>query len=126
MKIETGVDKLVHIIKDKKKIEIGEAAKKLGVSKVVVEEWADFLEEEGLISIDYNLSKTFLVERKLTKKEVVTKTKEFHSNKDAFVRKIESSIHKLDKDTKGLTDLKEQFSDLKKEVGKRSRWSKMN
>ncbi len=118
MKIETGVDKLVHIIKDKKKIEIGEAAKKLGVSKVVVEEWADFLEEEGLISIDYNLSKTFLVERKLTKKEVVTKTKEFHSNKDAFVRKIESSIHKLDKDTKGLTDLKEQFSDLKKEVGK--------
>ncbi len=115
--IETGVDKLVKLIGEKKKIALDVAAKSLGVSNIVIEEWADFLEEEGIISIDYKFAKTFLVERKLSKKEITHKAKEFHSSKEAFIRKIETSISKLDNDTKGLDDLKTQFGNLKKEIG---------
>ena len=43
--IETGVDKLVKLVAKEKKIELGEAAKQLGVSPTVVQEWADFLDE---------------------------------------------------------------------------------
>ena len=86
--IETGVDKLVHLIEHKKRITVEDAAKSVGVSAIVIEEWADFLEEQGIISIEYKFAKTFLVERKLTKREVEKKTKEFHNTKEAFIRKI--------------------------------------
>ena len=115
--IETGVDKLVKLVESKKKISTTEAAKALGVSVAVIDEWADFLEEEGLISIDYKLATTYLQERKLSKKEVLKKAKEFHGSKDAFVRKVETAAHGIEKETQGLDDLKEQFTKLKKEIG---------
>ena len=61
-KIETGVDRLVNLVNTEKKISIDDAAKKLNVSKVVVQEWAEFLEEENILGIDYKFSKTFLLE----------------------------------------------------------------
>jgi len=115
--IETGVDKLVRLVESKKKVSTTDAAKILGVSSAVIDEWADFLEEEGLISIEYKLATTYLVERKLSKKEVVKKAKEFHGTKDAFIRKIETTIHGIDRDTSGLEELKEQFQKLKKDIG---------
>jgi len=66
--IETGVDKLVNIVNTRGKIAAQDAAKELGVSTTIVLEWADFLEEEGIISIDYKFTKPFLVARKLGKK----------------------------------------------------------
>ncbi len=115
--IETGVDKLVSLIENRKRVSTTEAAKALGVSTAVIDEWADFLEEEKLISIEYKLATTYLVERKLSKKEVVKKAKEFHGSKDAFVRKIETALVSMDRDTAGLEKLKEQFTGLKKEIG---------
>jgi chromosome segregation ATPase len=115
--IETGVDKLVKLIEEKKKISTGDAAKILGVSKSVIDEWSDFLEEEKIISIEYKLATTYLVERKLNKKEVLKKAKEFHGTKDAFVRKIETTIQGIEGDTSGIEELKVHFQDLKKEIG---------
>jgi len=116
--IETGVDKLVRLVEAKKRISNNEAGKLLGVSAAVIDEWADFLEEEGIISIEYKLATTYLVERKLSKKEVVKKAKEFHGTKDAFVRKIETAMQGIDRDTSGLEEIKTQFMDLKNEIGK--------
>ncbi len=116
-KIETGVDKLVELINTGEKISVEDAAKKLGISKVVVQEWASFLEEEKIISIDYKFSKTFLIPRKLTEKEVKEKKKEYTSEKDAFVRKVESSLKSLDSDSLGLEKIKNEFKNLKKDIG---------
>ena len=115
--IETGVDKLVELISQEKKISVEDAARKLGISKVVIQEWAAFLEEEKIISIEYKFSKTFLLERKLTEKEVKVKEKEYSSEKDAFVRKIESSLKNLEKESAGLEKIKEEFGKLKKDIG---------
>ena len=100
-----------------KKISIDDAAKKLGVSKVVIQEWADFLEEENILSIDYKFSKTFLIERKLTQKEIKVKEKEYSTQKDAFVRKVETSLKHLDSDSIGLEKIKKEFDILRKEIG---------
>ena len=102
--IETGVDKLVNLVKERGKIAMADAAKELGVSTIVIQEWVDFLEEEEIISVEYRLTKPYLVERKLTKKEVEKKAKEFSSKKDVFVRKAEV----------GLNFLEKQAGDLKK------------
>lgn len=116
-RIETGVDRLVELINSEKKISIEEAAKKLGISKIVIQEWGEFLEEEKLITMEYKFSKTFLMERKLSEKEIKVKEKEYSSEKDAFVRKIESSLKNLENDSLGLENIKSEFNKLKEEIG---------
>jgi chromosome segregation ATPase len=115
--IETGVDKLVNLIEKKKRISVDDAAKELGVSSVIVQEWADFLEEERVISIEYSLSKVFLCEKKLTAKEIENKTKDYSDKKDAFIRKVETAIQTLDVETKSFERLKEEFLRLKEGLG---------
>ncbi|MBI2655543.1 hypothetical protein HYX06_03920 [Candidatus Woesearchaeota archaeon] len=115
--IETGVDKLVNIIKERGRIALADAAKELGVSTTVVQEWVDFLEDEGIISVEYKMTKPFLVERKLTKKEVEAKSKEFESKKDVFVRKAEFSLSFLDKQAEDLKNVKGEFDRIKNELG---------
>ncbi|MBN2368626.1 hypothetical protein JXC34_06400 [Candidatus Woesearchaeota archaeon] len=116
-KIETGADRLVDLIAQEKEISVDDAAKKLGISKVVIMEWAEFLEEEKIISIDYKFSKTILKERKLTREEVKVKEKEYSSTKDAFVRRVESSLKNLDRESLGLEKIKTEFQRIKDEIG---------
>ena len=107
--LETGVDKLVRLIKEKKRISVSQAAKELGVSQVVVEEWADFLEEDDIISMDYKFATPWLVDKKLKKEEVVKKVKEFHGKKDVIVRKSESLLSSLDKEGEDITKIRNEF-----------------
>ncbi len=116
-KIETGVDKLVELVNGQKKVSLDEAAKELGVSKTVVQEWAEFLEEEGLIGIEYTLSRTYLVEKKLSKKDVQKKTKEYDQKKEAFVRRVDTTLKQLEKETAGFEDIKRAYDDLKGDIG---------
>lgn len=115
--IETGVDKLVNLVKQRGQIALVDAAKELGVSATVIQEWVDFLEEEGIISVDYKLTKPYLVERKLTKNELEAKAKEFTSKKDVFVRKAEVSLSFLEKQEEELKKVKSEFDKLKNELG---------
>ena len=115
--IETGVDRLVNLVKERGRILLTDAAKELGVSPAVIQEWVDFLEEEGILSVDYKLTKPYLVERKLTKKEVEDKAKEFSSKKDVFVRKAEVSLSFLEKQEEELRKVKSEFDRLKSELG---------
>ncbi|MBN1793141.1 hypothetical protein JW826_05650 [Candidatus Woesearchaeota archaeon] len=115
--IETGVDKLVELVNRKQRVALKDAAKELGIGEAVVQEWADFLEDEGLISIEDRLSKTFLCERKLSQGEVEKKTQEYSSKKDAFVRKVETAISSLQKESEGLDRIKQEFEKLKDAIG---------
>ena len=115
--IETGVDKLVNLVKERGRIALADAAKELGVSTTVIQEWVDFLEEEGIISVEYKHTKPYLVERKLTRKEVDAKAKEFTSKKEVFVRKAEVSLSFLEKQAGELRTVKGEFDRLKSELG---------
>lgn len=115
--IETGVDKLVDLIRERKKISVKDAAKELGVGPIVAEEWADFLEEEEIISIEYKFATPFLVEKKLTKDEIKGKEKEFHSKKEGFIRKAEVTLAILDREGEDFNKFKDKFNKLKKEIG---------
>ncbi len=116
--IETGVDKLLDLINRKKRVNLNEAANELGVSVPVVQEWTDFLEDEGLITVEYKFSKTYLCERKLNKGEVVKKAKEYSSKKDAFTRKVETALKSLERESEGFEKIKEEFSKLREVIGR--------
>lgn len=51
--IETPVDKLVILAKQKRGITVSEAAKLLGASEQQVEEWTRILEERGLLKLEF-------------------------------------------------------------------------
>src|SRR3989344_143612 len=112
--IETGVVKLVN---GKGRISSFDAAKELGVSSSIVMEWADFLEEEGIINIEYKFTKPFLIARKMGKKEVQEKAKEFSGKKDIFVRKAEVSLSFLSREAEKLNTIKDEFDKIEKELG---------
>jgi chromosome segregation ATPase len=110
--IKTGADKLVELVSEKKKISVDDAAKKLGVNKTVVEEWAEFLEEEGVVSLEYSLSKIWITERKITKEDIIKGASEVISEKDALSRKIDVAISALQKDTAGFDTIKKEFDNI--------------
>jgi len=112
--IETGVDKLVNLVNTKGKVAASDAAKELGVGMSVVMEWADFLEEEGIIHIEYKFTKPYLVARKIAKKDIQEKAKGFSGKKEVFIRKAEVSLSFLNKESNKLKTLKEEFGKIKK------------
>jgi len=114
--LKTGVDRLVSLIKEKKRISVPQAAKELGVSPVVVEEWADFLEEESIISTDYKFATLWLIERKLTKKDVEEKVKSFHGKKEIIVRKADSLSNFLDKNGDDISRIRKEFKSIKDNI----------
>jgi chromosome segregation ATPase len=110
--IKTGVDKLVELVSEKKKVAVDVAAKALGVGKDVVQEWAEFLEEEGIVTLEYSLSKTWIVEKKITKEDVIRGAGEVSSEKEALTRKIDVAITSLQKDTSGFEDVRKEFASI--------------
>ncbi|MBU1204705.1 MAG: hypothetical protein KJ968_04035 [Nanoarchaeota archaeon] len=114
--LKTGVDRLVSLIKEKKRISVPQAAKELGISQVVVEEWADFLEEDGIISIDYKFATPWLIERKLKKEEIEKKIKEFHGKKDVIVRRSESLLSFLDREGESISKIREEFKNIREDI----------
>lgn len=115
--IETGVDKLVSLVSAKKKISMKDAAKELGASLSSVEEWAAFLEEEGIITIEYKFTTPYLISKAFSEKDIESKIKDFHAEKENMVRKAESEIAYLDHESDVLDVLKKNFAELKSSFG---------
>lgn len=115
--IETGVDKLMELVKKKGKVTFQDASNELGVSPNLIEEWAEFLEEEGLINLDYKLTTPYISEKKLTKKDAEGRIKEFSGKKEEFIRKAETMLSLVEKESKELREIKEYTDKIRKEVG---------
>lgn len=58
--VTTGVDALLQILKEKKKISLSEAAKSLKLKESAIKQWVDFLVEEKIIGIEYKFTKAYL------------------------------------------------------------------
>lgn len=116
--INTGVDKLVKLVKEKGKISIKQASKLLGVDEETTEDWAQFLEDGGLLSIEYKFTVPYLIGKKLTKSEIEERAKELKEGKDIFVRKTESAMNYLDMLDKEVTKIEEVFAHLEKHSDK--------
>ncbi len=114
--ITTGVDKLVELVSEKKRLDLDSAAKTLGVGKNVVQEWAEFLEEEGLVSLEYHLSKIFISERKIGKEDVLTNIKEVTSEKDALARKIDVALSALQEETSDFETIRAEFAKIQSNI----------
>ena len=102
--ISTGVDSLIRLIKEKNKIDLSMASKLLNLPQTTVEDWAHILEEEGIIKIDYQLTKVYFI-------WVAPTTAQVEKEKEVFRKRktqVESEITKLDEiQEKGKRELRE-------------------
>lgn len=112
--ISTGVDSLIKLVHDKGKVEIGDAALELRLPRQTVEDWAKVLEGEGIIKIQYQLTKMLLVWASMAPEEYQKSAKTVSAKKSATEDKIESLISTVDKSTSELEDLKADFRVMKK------------
>ncbi|MCD4666240.1 hypothetical protein K8R47_00325 [archaeon] len=74
--ITTAVDSLVEIIKNKGRISVEEASKELKLPENIINEWATFLEEEGVITVDYKFTTPMLEFKNHTTKRTYEREKE--------------------------------------------------
>ena len=50
--VRTGVDDLLELLKKVDKINLADAAQKLGISSTLLQSWVDFLVEEEILGIE--------------------------------------------------------------------------
>ncbi len=107
--ITTGVDALVRLVKEKNRIELDEASSILNIPPDSLEDWARVLEEEGIIKIEYRLTKIYLLWVKPTADEIASETKSFYEEKEDIQAKVEEFKGNLAKDKDEIDGLKSDF-----------------
>ncbi|MBI3037032.1 hypothetical protein HYY73_04780 [Candidatus Woesearchaeota archaeon] len=58
--VRTGADRLLDLVKKSREIALAAAAQELGVPIVTVEAWANFLEEDGLVTVKYKFTTPYI------------------------------------------------------------------
>jgi len=79
--VKTGVDELLELLAHSAKIPLTEAASKLKIDAGVVQAWADFLVEEGIVGIEYKFTTPYIYLNKVVEKksqDTVQKEEEFN------------------------------------------------
>lgn len=114
--IKTGIDRLVDLLNERKKLSTQQASNLLNIEKDVVEEWAELLEQEGIAKITFKFSKTYIELKSIDSKKVKSSVKQVYSERDAFQRRIESTIRELNKDTSGFEKLKTEYNKIQKSI----------
>ncbi|MEM3399642.1 MAG: hypothetical protein QXP42_02315 [Candidatus Micrarchaeia archaeon] len=110
--ISTGVDSLIKLIRSKGKVELSEAAEELGTSPMALEDWARVLEEEGLIRIEYQLTKIYLVWIGKTEEEMGKIIEELRDKREVLTRDLESILERMSSKGKELDEIQREFEKI--------------
>lgn len=110
--ITTGVDALIKLVKERKEIELTEVAELLKIPSPTVREWAQMLEDEGLISVRYKLAKSYLTWIEPSKEEIKREKLSFLEKKTTLSNELSSLRGRLDSEKQSLTDLKTAFKEF--------------
>lgn len=107
--ITTGVDALVRLVKEKNRIELEEASAVLNIPPESLEDWSRVLEEEGIIKIEYRLTKIYLLWIKPTESEIATEKQSFYEEKEDIQKQVDSFKKNLSLEKIEIEDLKTGF-----------------
>jgi chromosome segregation ATPase len=88
MLIETPIDKLIELVKQKERVTLAEAGKALGVDEEKVEEWVRVLEDKDFVELIYPaIGEPVIILKKITDKVVDAKEKELGKQKEIIGKK---------------------------------------
>jgi len=58
--ITTGIDRFMRLLYERKRLELSQAAKEMGVPEDTIEYWAYILENQGIVKISYTLASIYI------------------------------------------------------------------
>ncbi len=117
--LETGIDQLLEIVSERRKVSSEELSKELSLPVETVETWAEILSKENIISIEYNRSGKLILTNK------IRNVKEKKSRVEGLRDEVESEIAGIEQNVKEESKMVEEehrsiakFEDvIKKEYG---------
>jgi chromosome segregation ATPase len=109
--VSTPIDKMIEIVKENREVNLEYVASKLNENIQKVEEWASILEDQGLIKIDYALSKVVLKWNAPTKAEAEKRTVEYKAGKEQFEASVTKMRIDLEKESKELEIYSRQMAE---------------
>lgn len=110
MLISTGVDALIKLVREKGKIEITLASRLLNIPISTIEEWTHALEEEGIISIEYQLTKIHLRWISPGEEKIEEERAAFEKEKDGLLQQIKGADRVSQEQMKEVQALKDDFN----------------
>ena len=123
--VETGVDALLKLVKEKGKISVADAAHTLRISESVIQNWVDFLIEEEVLGIEYKFITPYIYLNEHSPTKLSRKNQDTMQMKEEFFAKARSRnlpaerINILWKQyvTENLMTIKEEFLAKAKDKG---------
>jgi chromosome segregation ATPase len=109
--ISTGVDQLINVVFNKKRVKLEDVANELGISQNVIQEWVKILEDEGLVKMEYSFTTPYLVWAGQDFKEPEN-LKTVKSDRDVLADEVEGFINKITGELKGVKENKKKLKSL--------------
>ncbi|MFA5077716.1 MAG: hypothetical protein WC488_04800, partial [Candidatus Micrarchaeia archaeon] len=110
MLISTGVESLIKLVREKGKIEITMASRLLNIPISTIEEWSHALESEGIISIEYQLTKVYLKWTAITEEKATAETQKLETEKSGLVKEVMALEEKSQANLKAVQGFKDEFN----------------
>src|SRR3989344_5459244 len=110
--ISTGVDQLIRLVRERGRIEIGEAGRELKLPVRMVEDWARVLESEGLVQIEYRLTKIYLVWKSGGQPSAVSKPEAAGAEANRAREEVGRLLSRVEKGGSELSGLKQEVERL--------------
>ncbi|MCX8197880.1 MAG: hypothetical protein N3F07_01655 [Candidatus Micrarchaeota archaeon] len=112
--ISTGVDQLIRLVKERGRLEAAAAAKELRQPLRIIEDWAHVLEEEGLIRVEYKLTKVYLVWQEPTSEYVSKRSGKLEEKAEHAKEEVERLLAKVEEGGAELKSIREQLQAISK------------
>ncbi len=114
--ITTGVDALVRLVKEKGRIELELASKLLMIPSTTIQDWAKILEEEGVLKVEYYLTKVYLSWAEKSDVEIQARTETLKEEKKEVISQAEALKKEVTPQIEELDGLKESFEQVYKKL----------
>ena len=100
--ISTGIDALIKLVHERKKVELEEAATLLGLPISTVEDWASILESQGIIRIEYQFTREYLVWTGKSDEELIKQLGNVEENISRLSAEVDTLLARIKHDTEDL------------------------
>jgi len=108
--ISTGVDQLIKLVKEKGRVELAVASRELKQPVRTIEDWAHVLEEESLVSIEYKLTKIYLVWKGPSAEYVAEKSGMISERAEGAKKEVAELLTKVQKGGSELAQMQEEMA----------------
>jgi len=119
--ISTGVDGLIKLVRERGKIELIAAARELNLPPQNVADWAAVLEQEGIIKIEYKLTKSYLVWVPQEPEQLSERAAQIGERKSELSGQIRSLEKKISEQSGELQSIQSEYSNLAGDVSEKLR-----